>query len=285
MKTRYSLQDRIVVISGGGRGIGLATAMAFKNAGAKVAIGDIDAALAEQAATSVGGFGGYLDVRSQQSYIDFIKATEAALGPVDILVNNAGIMPMGAMVEESAAISDAQIDINLRGVIHGIKAVLPNMLARQSGHIVNVASLAGRFPIPGASVYCATKYAVVGLTASLRAELRETPIGVSVVMPSKVTTELSSGTGDNLPIPTVAPEDVAAAILMAVQDNLAEIAVPRYLTGLSSMYGMAPSWLDGRLRRFIGDDRILKGLDRKARQGYEQRLDQVAARPIEGVKK
>lgn len=285
MKTRNPFQDRIVVISGGGRGIGLATAAAFKNAGAKVAIGDIDTALAEQAAAGLGGFGGHLDVRSLQSYIDFIAQVESALGPVDILVNNAGIMPMGAMVDESAAISDAQIDINLRGVIHGIKAVLPGMQARGRGHIVNVASLAGRFPIPGASVYCATKFAVVGLTASLRAELRETPIGVSVVMPSKVSTELSSGTGDNLPIPTVAPEDVANAILTAVKDNLAEIAVPRYLTGLSSMYGMTPGWLDGRVRRFIGDDRILTGLDKKARQGYQQRLDQVAAQPIAGVQK
>jgi NADP-dependent 3-hydroxy acid dehydrogenase YdfG len=280
MKSHHAFKDRIVVISGGGRGIGLAAAQAFKNAGAKVAIGDIDTALAESAAASLGGFGGYLDVRSLQSFIDFIAATEAELGTVDIIVNNAGIMPMGPMVEETAAISDAQIDINLRGVIHGIKAVLPGMLARKSGHIVNVASLAGRFPIPGAAVYCATKYAVVGLTASLREELRDSGIGVSVIMPSKVTTELSSGTGDTLPIPTVAPEDVAEAILAAISGNIGQVAVPRFMTSLSSLYGATPSWLDGRVRRLIGDDRILTGLDRKARKSYEDRVNAVADKPI-----
>ena len=280
MKSHHAFQDRIVVISGGGRGIGLATAQAFKNAGAKVAIGDIDTALAEQAAKGLGGFGGYLDVRSQQSFIDFIAATTKALGPVDIIVNNAGIMPMGAFVDETSAISDAQIDINLRGVIHGVKAVLPAMLARHAGHIVNVASLAGKFPIPGAAVYCATKYAVVGLTASLREELRDSGIGVSVIMPSKVTTELSSGTGDKLPLPTVAPEDVAEAILAAVAGNIGKVAVPRYMTSLSSLYGTTPSWLDRRARRLVGDDRILTGLDRNARKSYEDRVNRVADKPI-----
>ncbi len=276
MTSQISLQGRVVAISGGGRGIGLATAQAFTKAGARVAIGDIDTALAQQAAQKLGGYGGYLDVRDPLAFIDFIHAAEEALGPVDILVNNAGIMPMGAFLEETQAISDAQIDINLRGVIHGMKAVLPGMQVRGRGHIVNVASLAGKFPIPGASVYCATKYAVVGLTAAMRQELRDTPIGISVVMPSKVRTELSSGTGDDVPIPTVDPADVADAILAAVQDNLPEVAVPRYMTTAPAAYGLVPHWLDMRLRRLVKDNRILTALDRKARQNYENRINQLA---------
>lgn len=201
---------------------------------------------------------------------------EKQFGPIDILVNNAGIMPMGAMVEESQAITDAQIDINLRGVIHGMKAVLPKMLARQTGHIVNVASLAGKYPIPGSSIYCATKFAVVGLTASMQQELRNTPIGISAVLPSKVLTELSSGTGDSLPIPTVEPQDVANAIIQAIEHNLAEIAVPNYLTHTPKAYGLVPHWLNTGFRKLIGDDRILKGLDQNYRKAYSQRLSQLA---------
>ncbi|ENW81807.1 hypothetical protein F909_01491 [Acinetobacter sp. ANC 3929] len=276
MGNKLSFLNKVVLITGGGRGIGLATAIAFRKLGAKVAIGDIDLELAQQAAIKVQGFGGYLDVRVQNSFHEFIEQIEKAIGPVDILVNNAGIMPMGAMIDESPAITDAQIDINLRGVIHGMKAVLPKMLQRQTGHIVNVASLAGKYPIPGASIYCATKFAVVGLTASMQQELRDTPIGVSAVLPSKVLTELSSGTGDSLPIPTVEPQDVANAIIKAVAHNLAEIAVPNYLTHTPKAYGLVPHWLNTGFRKFIGDDRILKGLDQNDRKSYTQRLNQLA---------
>lgn len=276
MGKKYSFLNKVVLITGGGRGIGLATAVAFRKLGAKVAIGDIDLELAQQVATKVQGFGGYLDVRSQSSFNDLIVQIEKQFGPIDILVNNAGIMPMGAMVEESQAITDAQIDINLRGVIHGMKAVLPKMLARQTGHIVNVASLAGKYPIPGASIYCATKFAVVGLTASMQQELRDTPIGLSAVLPSKVLTELSSGTGDSLPIPTVEPQDVANAIIQAIEHNLAEIAVPNYLTHTPKAYELIPHWLNTGFRKLIGDDRILKGLDQNDRKAYSQRLSQLA---------
>lgn len=275
MKKSDSFKNRVVVITGGGRGIGLATATALAKLGAKVAIGDIDAPLAEQAAAKLGGYGGYLDVRSAQSFKDFIAATEVALGTIDVLINNAGIMPMGAFTDESAAITDAQIDINFRGVIHGMQAVLPSMLARNHGQIINVASLAGKFPIPGASVYCGTKFAVVGLTASLRQEYRDTGIGFSTVMPSKVLTELASGTGDDVPIPTSTPENVADAVLAAIAGNLAEVTVPRYLANAPSVYGLVPQWLNTRVRRMIGDNRILTSLDRKARSGYEARVQKL----------
>lgn len=276
MGKKYSFLNKVVLITGGGRGIGLATAMAFQKRGAKVAIGDIDVELAQQAAASVQGFGGYLDVRVKSSFDELIAQIENELGPVDILINNAGIMPMGAMIEESQEITDAQIDINLRGVIHGMKAVLPKMLERKTGHIVNVASLAGKYPIPGASVYCATKFAVVGLTASMQQELRNTPIGLSAVLPSKVLTELSSGTGDSLPIPTVEPQDVAEAIIKAIEHNLPEIAVPNYLTHSPKAYGLVPHWLNTGFRKIIGDDRILKGLDQNDRKAYTQRLSRLA---------
>ena len=126
--SRRNLQNTVVAITGGGRGIGLAIARALAERGARVAIGDIDETLAVDAAAPLRGYGGKLDVRDRASFAAFLAASEQALGPVDVLINNAGIMPMGPFDLESDAISDTQIDINLRGVILGCKVALPGML-------------------------------------------------------------------------------------------------------------------------------------------------------------
>lgn len=266
------LRGKVVAITGAGRGIGLATARALADCGAKVSIGDLDADLARAAAAGLpGAYGGALDVRSKASFARFLEETRASLGPVDILINNAGIMPMGHFELEDDAISDAQIDINLRGVIHGMKLVLPAMKERRQGHIVNVASLAGRVPIPGASVYCATKFAVIGLTESVRQEVRDHGIDVTLVLPSRVSTELSSGTGSG-GIPTAAPEDVAAVIVAAIQERLPEVTAPRYLQPFSHALQLLPHWLEGSVRKLVNDDRILTSLDHGARAAYVERL-------------
>ena len=137
--------------------------------------------------------------------------------------------------------SDAQIDVNLRGVILGMKLALPEMLARGSGHIVNVASLAGRVPIPGAAVYCGTKFTVVGLTETVREELRGRGVCFSVVLPSRVSTELSSGTEAGSGVPTASPEEVADAVIDALIHRLPEVTVPRYLAAVPAIYGVAPA--------------------------------------------
>jgi len=275
------LDGAVVAITGGGRGIGLETARALAARGARVAIGDIDTALAERAAAGLGGrkghhHGGHLDVRDRASFATFLAAAQRELGPLDVLVNNAGIMPMGPFIDEDDAISEAQIDINLRGVIHGTKLALPGMLQRGSGHIVNVASLAGRFAIPGAAVYCATKYAVVGFTETLREEYRGSGVDFSTVMPSRVSTELVAGTTAGSGLPTVSPEEVAAAIVAALDELTPEVIVPRYLAPMPALYGLAPRWLLRGVRELIQDRRILDDLDLKARAGYDQRLAALA---------
>lgn len=267
------LRGAVVAITGGGRGIGLAIAQAFAAQGAHVAIGDIDEELAREAAASLDGFGGKLDVRERASFAAFLDATEKALGPIDVLINNAGIMPTGPFTDEPDAISDTQIAVNLRGVILGCKLTLPGMAQRERGHIVNVASMAGVLPVPGLAVYCATKFAVVGLTQSLREEYRDSGVSFSTIMPSKVTTELSSGTdGAARGIPTVSPQDVAAAVLDAVRHSLTEVAVPRYLGVARPALAAAPHWLQRGFRKLIGDRRILDKLDRSARAAYDSRI-------------
>src|SRR4029078_4281614 len=139
------------------------------------------------------------------------------LGPVDVMINNAGIMPIGPFVEETDATAQRMVDINLHGVIYGTKLTIPGMTQRGAGHIVNIASQAGKVGLPGGATYCATKHAVVGLREAVRAELSETGVEVSVVMPAVVNTELGSGLPDTLGIKKVEPEDVAQAIIRALQ--------------------------------------------------------------------
>lgn len=276
MKTQ-DMTGRVVAITGGARGIGLAIAKACAEQGAKVALGDVDAALAEQEAASLRGYGGSLDVRDRASFQAFLDATEKTLGPVDVLINNAGIMPMGPFEDESDALSDVQIDVNLRGVILGCKLVLPRMRERGQGHIVNIASLAGVLPLPGAAVYCATKYAARGLTHALSEEYRESGIHFTAVLPSKITTELASGTDKaGRGIPSASPEEVAEAVLDALHKQLAEVTVPRYLRGVPALVATVPRGAERAFRRVFGDRRMLDDLDRQARAAYEQRMASLA---------
>ena len=275
--TGIRLDGAVVAITGAGRGIGLAIASRLAAAGARISIGDIDAALAQQAAQSVDGFGGALDVRDRGSFADWLAATEQALGPVDVIINNAGIMPAGAFLDESGALSDTQIDINLRGVIHGCKLAMPGMVARGRGHVVNVASMAGRLAVPGLAVYCATKFAVVGLTETLREEYRDSGVAFTTVMPAKVTTELAAGTDSAARgVPTVTPEEVAEAVFDAISHQLPEVTLPRYLLALNPLQSAAPHWLLRSVRRVFGDRRVLEKIDARARASYDQRIGALA---------
>ncbi|AXI04155.1 SDR family oxidoreductase [Aquirhabdus parva] len=274
-----NLEGAVVAVTGGARGIGLAITEAMLAAGAKVSIGDIDVALAEKEAQRLGIFAARLDVRSRESFTAFLDATETALGPIDVLVNNAGIMPMGAFTNEDPALAEAQIDINFRGVFYGTQLALPGMLTRHRGHIVNIASLAGRFAIPGAAVYTGTKFAVVGMTEAVAAENRGSGVNFTIIMPSKVTTELASGTDDaGRGIPAVSPQEVAQAVVNAVRHPRLMVAVPDYLQTAHALYGLVPSWLQERGRRILGDNRILTNLDHKAHAGYEQRIAKLAVK-------
>jgi len=275
--SRQDLRGKVVAVTGGARGIGLEIAKALTEQGAQVSIGDIDEKLAQHAARPLGAHAVKLDVRDRESFAAFLDATRKALGPIDVLVNNAGIMPMGAFLDEPPELSAAQVDINFWGVIHGMQLALPEMLERGSGHIVNIASLAGRFGIPGAVVYTGTKFAVVGMTEAADAEYRGRGVSFTAVMPSKVRTELASGTDEaGKGIPAVGPEDVAAAVVEALKRPQLFVAVPFFLKPAAAVFQLAPEWLVRLGRRAIGDNRILSKLDRGGRRDYERRLDALA---------
>ncbi len=279
-RTPRSLAGQVVAITGGGRGIGRATAAALLADGARVAIGDIEADLAERTAGELGGetIGVPLDVTDRASFAAFLEQAEDRLGPLDVLINNAGIMPIGPFVQETDACADRMIDINLRGLTYGSKLALERFLPRHRGHLVQIASAAGKFGFSGGATYCATKHAVVGLSESLRQELRGTGVQVSVVMPTVVNTELGSGLPMTRGFKPVEPRDVASAIVEALQTGRFEVYVPKSLTGMVRFGALAPRSMVESFARFLRGDQVLARPDHAARAAYEARMEQTIAR-------
>ena len=273
--TPINLSGAVVAITGGARGIGLETARHFHAQGARVVIGDLDETLILEAASSIGprATGLVLDVTDRESFSAFLGAAEAAYGPIDVLVNNAGIMPAGRFLDEPDAVIDTQIDVNLRGPIIGMRLILPSMIERGSGHVVNVASMAGKFAIPGLSVYSATKHAVVGLSSAVRDELAGTGVSISTVMPNAVQTDLTSG------LPTerlfmLKPEHIAKAIVKSIDNRREEIAVPRVYGAWQALPVLLPTRLLARIKRLLGVHRLLDEtrIDKTTRGRYDDRI-------------
>ena len=272
-KERRSLAGKVVAITGGARGIGEATARAIVAKGGKVAIGDLDAELAQKTAGALGGeaIALELDVTRRQSFEDFLSQVEERLGPVDVIVNNAGIMPVGPFVEEDDATARRLIDINLHGVIFGTKLAIPGMVRRGSGHIVNIASTAGKGGFPGGATYCATKHAVVGLSEAVRAELRDTGVEVSVVMPAVVNTELGSGLVEARGVKVSEPSDVADAIVDALEAPKFDVWVPKLTGAISRVMTLLPRSGREAIARALKADQVLAGADANVRAAYEER--------------
>ena len=256
----------VVAITGGARGIGRATAAEFAARGAAVCVGDLDTERVPDAHAFP------LDVTDRASFDAFTAAVVGRFGRIDVLVNNAGVMPLGGFLEEPDAVSRTTLAVNVQGLVHGLRSVLPGMIARGRGHVVNVASMAGKIPLPGMAVYNASKFAAVGLTAAVRREYAATGVSVSAVLPAAVRTELASGVRLGGALPTVDPEDVARAIADTLTHRRAETAVPRWVGGWDLLSALTPEPLMSWARRLIGDDRALAELDPDARATYVRRL-------------
>jgi NADP-dependent 3-hydroxy acid dehydrogenase YdfG len=268
-----SLRGKVVAITGGARGIGKATARALVLKGAKVAIGDLDRELAEQAATELGGdtLALELDVTRRDSFEGFLDQVEERLGSLDVLVNNAGIMPLGKFAEEDDATAHRMVDINVHGVMYGMKLALPRMERRNSGHIVNIASQAGKTGFPGGATYCGTKHFVVGVSEAVRAEVRDTDIEISCVMPAVVNTELGSGLTETRAIKVLEPEDVADAIVGALERPKFDVFVPRETIAIYKFMQLLPRGGREAIGRALKADKVLAETDQQKRAAYEDR--------------
>jgi NAD(P)-dependent dehydrogenase (short-subunit alcohol dehydrogenase family) len=271
-KERHSLSGKVVAITGGARGIGKATAAALVRKGCRVAIGDLDLPLAEKTAAELGGgtIAVSLDVTDRASFAAFLDEAERQLGPLDIVVNNAGIMPVTPFVEESEDSIKRQVDINLHGVIAGSQMAIARMQPRGAGHIVNIASQAGKGGVPGIATYSATKHAVVGLSEAIRTELRDSGVEVSCVMPTVVNTELTAGVGQRL-IQPVETEDVASQIVDALEVPRFDVWVPRFNGGLFKFIALLPRGAREAIGRFMKVDKLMTEVDHGARRAYEDR--------------
>jgi NAD(P)-dependent dehydrogenase (short-subunit alcohol dehydrogenase family) len=268
-----SLHGRVAVITGGGRGIGRALALALTREGCRVAIGDVDEAAAAAVAREAGGetLGLRLDVTDRPGFTAFLDEVERRLGPIEVLVNNAGIMPVGPFESEDDATVIRILEIDLHAVLHGSKEAVRRMRPRGSGHIVNVASIAGRVGFPNLATYSAAKHGVIGLSEALRQELRGTGVDVSVVMPAIVRTELAAGLRPSRGFKPSTPEEVAEAIVEALRKNRFDVYVPRSL---------GPTWvgmiaLPGRAREALARAMQIYGAagdtDHSTRAAYEAR--------------
>ncbi|KUH87877.1 MULTISPECIES: SDR family oxidoreductase [unclassified Mycobacterium] len=278
-----NIRGRTIAITGAARGIGYATAKALLARGARVVIGDRDVALQESAVaalTKLGSVSGYpLDVTDRQSFETFLdKARVDGGGRIDVLINNAGVMPIGPFLEESEQSIRSTLEVNLYGVITGCQLVLPEMIARRSGHVINIASLSGLIPVPGQVVYVGAKFGVVGLTAALADEVAPHGVDVSVVMPPFTRTELISGTKETIGTKPVEPEEIAAAIVKTLDKPKTHVAVPPFLR----FTAQAAQMLGPRGRRWmnrkLGLDNVFLEFDTTARKNYEDR-----ARTAQGV--
>src|SRR4051794_31039224 len=279
-KTPIPISGRTVAITGGARGLGLATAKTLAAHGARVAIGDLDGDLARVEAAALPGpgpHGGYaLDVTDPESFETFLN-TAAELGPLDVLINNAGIMPVRAFAQEDPLVTRRQIEINLVGVTTGTRLALERMLPRQSGHIVNVSSAAGRVAVPGEAVYTATKHAAVGFDEALRVELRGTGVEVSTILPSLAATELASGMRPPRFVPMVKPEQVAKAIAKTLERPKLEMIMPAWTTPLIRMTLALPPNMRDRVRDFFRIGEVGSEIDMSARASYVARYERPVA--------
>ncbi|MFZ5779053.1 MAG: SDR family oxidoreductase [Pseudomonadota bacterium] len=191
--------DKVVLITGASSGIGAGIARELGTAGAKVMLGARRTDRLEALAAEINAGGGTartrrLDVTSRIDVAAFANDARRAWGRVDVIVNNAGVMPLSPMASLKVDEWDRMVDVNIKGVLHGIAAVLPEMTARGSGHIVNIASIGALSVVPTAAVYCATKHAVRAISEGLRQE--NDRLRVTCVHPGVVESELAQSITD-----------------------------------------------------------------------------------------
>jgi len=220
MSSAKPLEGKVAVVTGASRGIGLAIAQRLGEMGAKLGLCSrdpkkLEAATQQMRAAASAVFAMPVDVTRADQISSFVQAAQKSLGPIDILVNNAGVGWFGPTHDATEESWDSVLDTNLKSVFLMSKAVAPSMIERKTGHIINIASLAGKNTFKNGGVYCASKWGLMGLTGCMAEDLRQYGIRVSAVCPGTVDTEFSPHTGKD-PAKLLQSEDIAHAVAMLV---------------------------------------------------------------------
>jgi 3-oxoacyl-[acyl-carrier protein] reductase len=215
------LAGKTALVTGASRGIGFAIARKLGLMGAKVAVCARDGGKLEDAAARLRNDGvevlaATADVATAAEIVSLITKTEKSLGSIEILVNNAGVGYFGPVQEADEKNWDSVLDTNLKAVFLLSKAVAPGMIERHAGHIINIGSLAGKNAFKNGSIYCASKWGLMGLTECMAEDLREYGIRVSVICPGSVATEFGSPASKKDPQKMLQPDDIAHAVEMLV---------------------------------------------------------------------
>ena len=261
-------RDRTVLITGASSGIGRDIALTFAKMGARVALLARRADVLESLAAEIAEAGGEAlvlaaDVTRRADVRDAVDRALAHFGRIDVLINSAGIAIPDRVETMPPEDLERMMSVNLMGTLHTMQAVLPAMRAAGAGSIVNIASLAGRRGMPPLGAYCATKFAVVGLTEALRVELYGTGIRLSLVMPGVIDTPMVHGASSSpspaaatsaeplklLPdsIPAMPPQWVTWAVIAAVVLGLTEVDVPPGAVVMEKIAALFPSFTDAVL--------------------------------------
>lgn len=230
----FDLKNKKVLVTGGASGIGAAIVETFARAGASVWIADRDEENGQKLAETIGGTFLSLDVASES---DFLRAADS-VGTLDVLANIAGIGHVGTLLNTAAADLDKMFEVNVRGVFNGCKAFVPAMLERQSGSVINMASIGGVIAVRERLAYTTTKFAVVGLTKALALDHSHTGVRFNCICPGRVETPFVMARLKEYPDPEIAyrdmastqlngrmlkPEEVAAAALYLAADESAMV--------------------------------------------------------------
>lgn len=250
------LAGRRAVVTGAASGIGRAIAGALAAEGVAVVCVDVDGGVGE-VADALGGVAERVDMRVAAD-VEALAERVRLAGGAQIVVNNAGVACRGAFAESSLEDLHHVLDVNLWGVIHGTHAFLPQLLAADEAHLVNISSVFGLLAVPGQASYCASKFAVRGLTEALALELAGTAVGVTVVHPGGIRTRIAARSRRAMSAPEVdsqhdaairwfersaaSPDRVARAVVNAIRNRRLRVLVPAEAVLIDLARRLAPTW-------------------------------------------